>query len=114
MQAFLVTIQAGNYIFSVVSYFCTFFPKPVIFITFQSWSIQAGEFFHSAQSIAAAQNHEFEANVMGEVSIDSPLLLEQVILSDLTLYSFLKLRHSVICQNFLSRKYILIVKLNID
>ncbi|XP_071923443.1 V-type proton ATPase subunit a3 isoform X3 [Coffea arabica] len=38
---------------------------------------KAGEFFHSAQSIAAAQNHEFEANVMGEVSIDSPLLLEQ-------------------------------------
>lgn len=38
---------------------------------------KAGEFFHSAQSIAAAQNQEFEAHIMGEGSIDSPLLLEQ-------------------------------------
>ncbi|KAL3514704.1 hypothetical protein ACH5RR_027421 [Cinchona calisaya] len=38
---------------------------------------KVGEFFHSAQSIAAAQNKEFDAHVIGEGSIDSPLLLEQ-------------------------------------
>lgn len=68
----------------VVSHSCTFFPKVMIFVTFQSWSIQAGEFFHSAQSIAAAQNQEFKAHILGEGSIDSPLLLEQVLLSGLT------------------------------
>lgn len=39
---------------------------------------QAGEFFHSAQSSAAAQQSELEAQQTGEGSIDSPLLLEQV------------------------------------
>lgn len=38
---------------------------------------KAGEFFHSAQNIAAAKNQEFDAHNMGEGSIDSPLLLEQ-------------------------------------
>lgn len=39
---------------------------------------QAGEFFHSAQSNAAAKQREAEAQQRGEGSIDSPLLLEQV------------------------------------
>lgn len=41
-------------------------------------SFQAGEFFCSAQSSAAAQQREFEARNTGEGSVDSPLLLEQV------------------------------------
>ncbi|XP_010271518.1 PREDICTED: V-type proton ATPase subunit a2-like [Nelumbo nucifera] len=38
---------------------------------------KAGEFFYSAQSSATAQKREIDARQMGEVSIDSPLLLEQ-------------------------------------
>lgn len=43
------------------------------------FSFQAGEFFHSAQSNAAAQHGELEVQHNAEGSIDSPLLLEQVI-----------------------------------
>ena len=39
---------------------------------------QAGEFFQSAQSSAAAKQREAEALQRGEGSIDSPLLVEQV------------------------------------
>ena len=42
------------------------------------YSFQAGEFFSSAQSSAAAQQREIEVQPMGERSMDSPLLLEQV------------------------------------
>jgi V-type H+-transporting ATPase subunit a len=42
------------------------------------FSFQAGEFFHSAQSSAAAQQRELEVQHIGDGSIDSPLLLEQV------------------------------------
>jgi len=40
---------------------------------------QAGELFHSALSGATAQQRENEAHQLGEKSIDSPLLKEQVI-----------------------------------
>jgi V-type H+-transporting ATPase subunit a len=43
------------------------------------FSFQAGEFFHSAESSAAAQQRELEVQNIAEGSIDSPLLLEQVI-----------------------------------
>ncbi|PON52001.1 ATPase, V0 complex, subunit 116kDa [Parasponia andersonii] len=43
---------------------------------------KAGEFFYSAQSIAAAQQKEFEVQQTGEGSIDSPLLLEQEMVTD--------------------------------
>lgn len=43
---------------------------------------KAGEFFHSAQSIAAAKQREVEAQQRGEGSIDSPLLLEQEMVTD--------------------------------
>ncbi|GFY86113.1 vacuolar proton ATPase A3 [Actinidia rufa] len=39
---------------------------------------KAGEFFYSAQSNAAAQQREYEAHHLGEGSIDSPLLMEQL------------------------------------
>ncbi|KAI9186975.1 hypothetical protein LWI28_022954 [Acer negundo] len=42
------------------------------------YAAQAGEFFTSAQSRAAAQLRELEGRHNGEGSIDSPLLLEQV------------------------------------
>lgn len=44
--------------------------------------VQASEIFHSAKSSAVAQQHEEEIDVqiLGEDSIDSPLLLEQVLL----------------------------------
>lgn len=42
------------------------------------FSFQAGEFFSSAQSSAAAHQREFEGQHNGEGSIDSPLLIEQV------------------------------------
>lgn len=38
---------------------------------------KASQFFHSAQSSAAAQHNESEAHILGEGSVDSPLLLEQ-------------------------------------
>ncbi|CAI9755719.1 unnamed protein product [Fraxinus pennsylvanica] len=38
---------------------------------------KASQFFHSAQSSAAAQHKESEAHILGEGSVDSPLLLEQ-------------------------------------
>lgn len=43
--------------------------------------VQASEIFHSAKSSAVAQQHEEEIDVqiLGEDSIDSPLLLEQVL-----------------------------------
>ncbi|KAK3002621.1 hypothetical protein RJ639_021909 [Escallonia herrerae] len=40
---------------------------------------KAGEFFHSAQSIATAQQKEVEEHRLGDGSIDSPLLSEQVL-----------------------------------
>jgi hypothetical protein len=43
------------------------------------FSFQAGEFFHSAQSNATAQQGELGVQYIAEGSIDSPLLLEQVI-----------------------------------
>ncbi|KAL6216213.1 hypothetical protein ACLB2K_009439 [Fragaria x ananassa] len=43
---------------------------------------KAGEFFSSAQSIAAAQQREIEVQPMGERSMDSPLLLEQEMTTD--------------------------------
>ncbi|XP_041021408.1 V-type proton ATPase subunit a3-like [Juglans microcarpa x Juglans regia] len=43
---------------------------------------KAGEFFHSAQSSAAAQQSELEVQQTGEGSIDSPLLLEQEMTTD--------------------------------
>ncbi|XP_022769093.1 V-type proton ATPase subunit a3-like [Durio zibethinus] len=43
---------------------------------------KAGEFFHSAQSSAAAKQREVEAQQRGEGSIDSPLLLEQEMVTD--------------------------------
>ncbi|XP_042508685.1 V-type proton ATPase subunit a2 [Macadamia integrifolia] len=43
---------------------------------------KAGEFFSTAQSSATAQQREIEARQVGEVSIDSPLLLEQEISAD--------------------------------
>lgn len=41
--------------------------------------LQAGEFFHSAQNSATDQQKEVEEHAHGERSIDSPLLLEQVL-----------------------------------
>ncbi|XVE94623.1 hypothetical protein REPUB_Repub02eG0024700 [Reevesia pubescens] len=43
---------------------------------------KAGEFFHSAQSSAAAKQREVEAQLRSEGSIDSPLLLEQEMVTD--------------------------------
>lgn len=43
---------------------------------------KAGEFFHSAQSSAAAQQRELEVQHIGDGSIDSPLLLEQEMTTD--------------------------------
>jgi V-type H+-transporting ATPase subunit a len=43
-------------------------------------SCQAGELFHSAQSSVAAQQSELEAYNTAEASIDSALLLEQVLI----------------------------------
>ncbi|KAH0744698.1 hypothetical protein KY290_032691 [Solanum tuberosum] len=43
---------------------------------------KAGEFFHSAQNSATAQQKELEEHMHGERSIDSPLLLEQEALAD--------------------------------
>ncbi|CAL5418373.1 unnamed protein product [Camellia sinensis] len=43
---------------------------------------KAGEFFHSAQSNAMAQQREHEARQLGEGSIDSPLLMEQEMSTD--------------------------------
>lgn len=43
---------------------------------------KAGEFFYSAQRIATSQHREIEARSIGEGSIDSPLLLEQEMLTD--------------------------------
>ncbi|KAK9005472.1 hypothetical protein V6N11_042903 [Hibiscus sabdariffa] len=43
---------------------------------------KAGEFFHSAQNSAAAKQREDEAQQRGEGSIDSPLLLEQEMVTD--------------------------------
>ncbi|KAL5845213.1 hypothetical protein ACOSQ4_011171 [Xanthoceras sorbifolium] len=43
---------------------------------------KAGEFFTSAQSRAAAQQRELEGRHNGEGSIDSPLLLEQEMITD--------------------------------
>lgn len=40
---------------------------------------QAGEFFHSAQSNATAQQRENESHQSADGSLDSPLLLEQVL-----------------------------------
>lgn len=42
------------------------------------FSFQAGEFFESAQRNASFQQREIEASSIGEGSIESPLLLEQV------------------------------------
>ena len=50
----------------------------VAFFFCASFCLQAGEFFHSTKSIAAVQQRELEAESLGEGSIDSPLLLEQV------------------------------------
>ncbi|KAE8057188.1 hypothetical protein FH972_013897 [Carpinus fangiana] len=43
---------------------------------------KAGEFFHSAQSNATAQQGELEVQYIAEGSIDSPLLLEQEMITD--------------------------------
>ncbi|URE01644.1 vacuolar proton translocating ATPase 100 kDa [Musa troglodytarum] len=43
---------------------------------------KAGEFFYSAQSSATAQQREIEARQIGDGSLDSPLLLEQEMLTD--------------------------------
>ncbi|KAI3432044.1 V-type proton ATPase subunit a [Psidium guajava] len=43
---------------------------------------KAGEFLHSTKSIAAVQQREVEAQSLGEGSIDSPLLLEQEMVTD--------------------------------
>ncbi|PKI36579.1 hypothetical protein CRG98_043033 [Punica granatum] len=43
---------------------------------------KAGEFFPLAQRSATAQQREFEAQHMGDGSIDSPLLLEQEMITD--------------------------------
>ncbi|XWS14512.1 hypothetical protein CRYUN_Cryun35bG0016100 [Craigia yunnanensis] len=45
-------------------------------------NIEAGEFFQSAQSSAAAKQTEAEAQQRGEGSIDSPLLVEQEMVTD--------------------------------
>ncbi|GKD94887.1 hypothetical protein Tco_1374724, partial [Tanacetum coccineum] len=46
----------------------------------------AGDFFHHAQSNATAQHIEFEEHRLAEGSMDSPLLLEQVLVFCLALY----------------------------
>lgn len=43
---------------------------------------KAGEFFHSAQTIAAAQQRHSDAHHHGEGSMDSPLLMEQEMSTD--------------------------------
>ncbi|THU67042.1 hypothetical protein C4D60_Mb05t20490 [Musa balbisiana] len=43
---------------------------------------KAGEFFYSAQSSATAQQREIDARQTGDGSLDSPLLLEQEMLTD--------------------------------
>ncbi|KAM3710745.1 hypothetical protein ACJW31_01G054100 [Castanea mollissima] len=43
---------------------------------------KAGEFFHSAEGNAAAQQREIEVQHIGEGSMDSPLLLEQEMTTD--------------------------------
>lgn len=43
---------------------------------------KAGEFFHLAQNSAAARQREFEVQHSGDGSIDSPLLLEQEMVTD--------------------------------
>ena len=48
--------------------------------------LQAGDFFHHAQSNATAQQREFEEHRLAEGSMDSPLLLEQVLIFCLALY----------------------------
>lgn len=45
---------------------------------------KAGEFFHHAQSSATAQQREFEELRLAEGSMDSPLLLEQEMTTDLS------------------------------
>ncbi|KAK9286858.1 hypothetical protein L1049_015264 [Liquidambar formosana] len=45
---------------------------------------KAGEFFHSAQSTAMAQQSEIESHPIGEESLDTPLLLEQEMSTDLS------------------------------
>ncbi|WOG97799.1 hypothetical protein DCAR_0417140 [Daucus carota subsp. sativus] len=45
---------------------------------------KAGEFFHSAQSNAVAQQRETDVYRVGDRSVDSPLLLEQEMSSDLS------------------------------
>lgn len=45
---------------------------------------KAGEFFHHAQSSATAQQREFEEHRLAEGSMDSPLLLEQEMTTDLS------------------------------
>ncbi|KAF6160529.1 hypothetical protein GIB67_019469 [Kingdonia uniflora] len=45
-------------------------------------TFQAGEFFYSTQSDAAAQQREIEVQNVGEESINSPLLLEQEMSTD--------------------------------
>ncbi|XP_022962368.1 V-type proton ATPase subunit a3-like isoform X3 [Cucurbita moschata] len=48
-----------------------------MFLLIRSYYNSVGEFFHLAQSIAAAEQREQEVQQNGEGSIDSPLLLEQ-------------------------------------
>ncbi|XP_057966146.1 V-type proton ATPase subunit a3 [Malania oleifera] len=45
---------------------------------------KAGEFFYSAQRSATAQQREIESRVTGEESIDTPLLLEQEMSTDMS------------------------------
>ncbi|XP_024972641.1 V-type proton ATPase subunit a3-like [Cynara cardunculus var. scolymus] len=45
---------------------------------------KAGEFFHHAQSSATAQQREFEEHRLAEGSMDSPLLLEQEMTTDMS------------------------------
>lgn len=41
-------------------------------------SFQAGEFFHTAQTSAIEQQREYESRQVGEASLDTPLMMEQV------------------------------------
>ncbi|XP_022877488.1 V-type proton ATPase subunit a2-like [Olea europaea var. sylvestris] len=43
---------------------------------------KASQFFRSAQTSAAAQHKEFESHILGEGSVDRPLLLEQEMTTD--------------------------------
>ncbi|KAK8956628.1 Vacuolar proton ATPase a3 [Platanthera zijinensis] len=43
---------------------------------------KAGEFFYSVQTVATTQHRETEARPTGDASLDSPLLLEQEMLTD--------------------------------